>query len=137
MTDYEELLASAASGLPGQGGMAMAIGAAASAFEAIRRTADAQAGTGTGTGLFAAWMMTAAEAADGRDALTPAATAQRALPRSGPRLAPGQAGGVARALTRLLTVIAAGAGHPADAAACERAAACARRIGELLAQDTT
>ena len=90
----------------------------------------------TGTELFAAWMMTAAEAADGRDALTPAVTAQHAVLRSGPQLAPGQAGGVARALTRLLRAIASHASHPADAAACQRAAACAGRIGELLAQDT-
>jgi len=134
MTDYEDLLASAASGVPGQGGMAMAIDAAAGAFEAIRRSADAHAGTGTE--LFAAWMMTAAEAADGRDALTPAATAQHAFLRSGPRLAPGRAGGVARALTRLLRAIADHTSHPADATACQRAAACAERIQELLAQDT-
>src|SRR5258708_27554526 len=109
MTDYEELLASAASGLPGQGGVAMATDAAAGAFEAIRRAADAQAGTGTG--LFAAWMMTAAEAADGRDALTQAVTAMPALPSSGPQLAPSQAGSVAPALTRLLCAIAAPASH--------------------------
>ncbi|HVB46250.1 MAG TPA: hypothetical protein VNF47_26560 [Streptosporangiaceae bacterium] len=134
MTEYEELLSGAVSGLRG-GGLAAAIGAAASVFEAIRLSADAYAGTEPE--LFATWLMTAAEAADGRDALLRPAPERSAPLVPAPGIAAGQLARLARALTDLLAEASGRAGDPADVAACERAAACAERIHDLLAQDTS
>lgn len=135
MTDYEELLTAAASGLPGADGLARAFGTAASVFEAIRFAAESYADTDPE--LFAAWLLTAAEAADGRDALLHAASAPPSGLASAPQLVAGQLDGIARALTGLLAAAGGHADDPGDAAACERAAACAGRIRDLLAEDTT
>jgi len=72
MTDYADLLRDATSGLGGDDGLMIAVVVAASVFEAIRSSAETYADTDPG--LFATWMMTAAEAADGRDALASAAS---------------------------------------------------------------
>lgn len=134
MTDYENLLSDAASGLAGADGLAVALLAAASAFEAIRFGAEAYAGTDPE--LFATWLMTAAEAADGRDALLQAIPSRPAGLPAAPRLAARQFGGLARALVSLLAAIS-GRDDPAGQAARERAAACAGRIHGLLTRDTS
>ena len=133
MTVYEELLTAAASGLPGAGGLTRAFGAAASVFEAIRLAAEGCADTDPE--LFAAWLMTAAEAADGRDALQHAASAPPDGLASAPRLAAGRLDDLVRALAGLLAAADSQVVDPLDAAACELAAACAGRIHALLALD--
>jgi hypothetical protein len=94
-------------------------------------------------GMFAAFVMSAASAADGRDALAAAPSLPWPPPgqqaRAADGLRPGAAGEVAACLAALSQQLAArlaqaartAPGH-ADRAACAEAAQCATRIGELL-----
>jgi len=120
-------------------GLPETLDASFDAFEAIRRAArDCQDRVPE---LFAAFMMTADAAVDGREALTPAPSLP---PTSG--IEPGHAGTaradaseVADALAALAAVLrdrligaAALAGTPDDQAACQDAAEAAGRICQLM-----
>ena len=97
------------------------------------RAAEEDAGA-----LLAAFVMTAAAAASGRDAICTAPALPRAAgPLSLPALPgpPGEIAGQAASLAHLLRarLAAAPAGSAADRAAVAAAIGCAERIGELLA----
>lgn len=131
MTETVAGLLARAADLPGL------LDAAYEAFDhilAIVRAAEDGAG-----GLLPALVLTAAAAADGRDAVLcapsmPPEDRGRSLPR--PSFPTAQAAAdYAAGLARLLSTLLGGvpAGGIADQAACASAAACAARIGELLA----
>ena len=116
--------------------------AAYDAFEAMRLAFRAH--EDPATGLFAPFVMAAAAAADGRDAVAfaPSLPPRRACgaPVAGEGTGREQSAegiaGAAAALSQLLAgslVRAAGsASDPGDRAACEQATACAHRIWDLL-----
>jgi hypothetical protein len=120
------------------GDLGAVLGAAYEAFEVMRVVVRAR--EDPASGLFAAFVMAAALAADGRDAIAFAPS----MPPRGPGV-PG-AGGVlagtaeevARGVAGLSGLVAvrlgqvAGQAEPGDREACQRAASCARGIGELL-----
>jgi hypothetical protein len=135
MSYYEVLLRAAES--RGADDLAATVAAGAGAFEAIRAAADDRADAADD--LFAAAMMTAAEAADGRDWLTSSPlwpSAQTAA--TNPAMAWCQdIAALAETLAAVLRGAAARPGHPDDVRACERAAGCADRIRGLVAGDTS
>lgn len=135
MSDYQALLRAAGAGLCGADGLAAAAASGAHVFEAIRVSAEAHAGAGAG--LFAAWMMTAAEAADGRDALAAAASSRPAGTVAVTPAGRAEIADLARDLNTLMAAVLRSAAHHGDLVAWQRAAACAERIGGLTAGDTS
>jgi hypothetical protein len=118
-------------------GLAAVLGASYEAFEgmlvAFRACEDPD------TGLFAAFVMASASAADGRDAVAFAPSFPRRAgrkPVAGAGLGAGDiaraAAGACRVVADRLRRAAVSALDPGDRAACDQAAGCARRIGELL-----
>jgi hypothetical protein len=122
-------------------GLAAILDAAYNAFEdmllAIRIYED------PASGLFAAFLMAAASAADGRDAIlfapslplgqgsTPAAGDQGSAGQSAASIA-GAAAGLSRVLAARLTEAWETAADPGDRAACADAVCCAQSIAGLL-----
>jgi hypothetical protein len=123
-------------------GLAAVLDAAYDAFEdmlqAIRAHED------PASGLFAAFLMAAASAADGRDAIlfapslppgqgsnTPATSNEEPAGESAASIA-GAAAGLSRVLATRLTEAWATAADPGDRAACADAVCCAQSIHDLL-----
>ena len=123
------------------GDLGAVLDAAHEAFEAMRAAIRSQ--ENPASGLFAAFVMAAALAADGRDAV---AFAPSMPPRRQPDMpgADGVRAGTAEEVSRgvaglsgLVAVrlgqVAGQAAEPGDREACERAAQCARGVRDLLA----
>src|ERR1035438_1482264 len=119
-------------------GVAAVLDAAYDAFESMRLAFRAH--EDPASGLFAAFVMAAASAADGRDAI---AFAPSLPPRRRPGVAgtgqgppgedsaerfAGEAVGLSQVLAARLVRAAGSASDPGDRGACERAARCAREI---------
>jgi hypothetical protein len=127
------------------GGLPETLAAGWDAFELMRAAAErCSADPGDPGPLFAAFILSAASAANGRDAVL----AAPALPRGeAAGIAAGDAGpgdldhvadelaALASALTTSLLAAGRGAADPADRAACAHAANEAGKIRELLARD--
>jgi hypothetical protein len=122
--------------------LAAVLDAAYEAFEAMRLAFRAH--EDPATGLFAPFVMAAAAAADGRDAIAFAPSLPPRHSHNAPTAGEGpghgqSAEGIAGAATSLSQVLAGSliraagsASDPGDRAACEQAAACAHRICDLL-----
>jgi len=116
--------------------------AAYDAFEAMRLAFRAH--EDPATGLFAPFVMAAAAAADGRDAVAFAPSLPSGQSHGAPAAGegPGQgqsaegvagaAAGLSQVLAGSLIRAAGSASDPGDRAACEEAAVCAHRIWDLL-----
>jgi hypothetical protein len=123
-------------------GLVAVLDAAYDAFEDVLQAIRAH--EDPASGLFAAFMMAAASAADGRDAIlfapslppgrgssTPAAGDQGPAGESAASIA-GAAAGLSRVLAARLTEAWGKAGDPGDRAACADAICCAQSIHDLL-----
>lgn len=113
------------------------IAACADAFDAILLAADARADASDE--LFAALMMTAAEAADGRDALasSPSWAPAGTVARAAGSLSCQEIAGIAGVLADVMYEAAGKARDDGDMVAWRRAARCADRICDLMAGDTS
>jgi hypothetical protein len=113
------------------------VAACASAFDAILAAADARADAGDE--LFAAAMMTAAEAADGRNALAsaPSWDPDRTAARASGTLSCQDIAGIAGVLADVLYEAAARTSDDGEIVAWRRAARCADRICDLMTGDTS
>jgi hypothetical protein len=123
-------------------GLAAVLGAAYEAFEGMRW--EFRAREDPATRWFAGFVMAAAAAADGRDAVAFApsmpARPRRGAAESGPGLparesaerAAGEAAELSRRLAECLTRAAGLASDRGDREACEQACRCAREIFDLL-----
>jgi len=133
MTEHQKFLRAAGGDVTGPDAMTALVTAGAAAFEAIRVSAEAS--TGPGSELFAAWMMAAAEAADGRDALAGALSARPGQLACATALGRAEIASLAADLATALREAAGQAAEADDAMAFRRAAECAGHVRDLMAGD--
>lgn len=135
MTEYQNFLRAANAGVPGLDAMTALVTTGTAAFDAIRISAEAN--TGADSEMFAAWMMVAAEAADGRDALVSALSARPSQLAAIAPLGRAEIASLAGDLATALQDAADQAAGTDDATALRRAAACAGRTRDLMAGDAS
>ncbi len=130
MTDDQTCLRAADADAPDPDTLTALVTTGTAAFEAIRISAETT--LGVDAPLFAALMMAAAEAADGRDALAGALSALPGHSASLPALARAEIASLTADLAGLLQEAARQAARSGDVTAFGRAAGCACRLRELL-----